>query len=266
MITLKKIDLIITIIIFTIFLSGCQVNKTYDDLNTEFETHLENYREVYEKRIDFFNAISTQVAPAVVIVEANVTPINRIVKGSGVVFSQSETHYHVLTNHHVIYASLSESATYRIQDYLGNFYNASLLYTNSDFDLAILAFPKISRQIRTISFNDEDPEVKENIAIMGYPNIKMMAITMGTVINYDTIVLPQSLSVPINIDFEVMVTYAPVKPGSSGSLVINEDHELVGIVFSAYIPLHKDIAEATFIIPVSQVSTFIQIAIAGGWL
>jgi serine protease Do len=138
--------------------------------------------------------------------------------------------------------------------------------SNPNFDLAILAFPKISRQIQLISFGDEDPQVKESIAIMGYPNIKMMAITMGTVINYDTIELPLTESTMLNIDFEVMVTYAPVKPGSSGSLVINENHQLVGIVFSAYFPPYRDISEATFIIPVSQVLAFISLAKEGEWI
>ena len=245
-------------------LSGCQVNKTYDDLNNEFQNHLDDYHEIYQKRIDFFNVASTTTVQSIVMINVSIKPTNQLIKASGVVFDQSSTHYYVLTNHHVVETKENETATYRIQDYLGNLFNASLVYTDPNYDLAILSFPKISRQIQIITFSEQNPKLKDHIVIMGYPNIHMIAMTMGTVINYGKISLNPDNTSTINISFEVIITYAPVKPGSSGSLVINENHELVGIVFSAHIP--REVSDATFIIPVIKVLEFIASAKAGGWL
>lgn len=256
---LKKYLILLVTILSMLILSSCQEEKTYDDLRDEFQNHLDNNHELYQERLDFFNTASTETIKSIVMISVNVIPTNTTIRASGVIFDEDETYYYVLTNHHVVYVDQNEQGIYRIFDYQGNIYQASLLTSNPSYDLAILRFTKSIKTLKLVEFSEEDAIKDDNIMIMGYPNIRMVAMTMGAIINYDSLDISSINENIIDVQFDVMISYAPVNYGSSGSLVINEMSKLVGIVFSAYIPANSDISEATFIIPLSKVKEFIAL-------
>jgi S1-C subfamily serine protease len=238
-------------------ISGCQEEKTYEDLFLEFQEHLEANHEIYQEHLDFFNTASTQTIKTIVMVSVNIIPTNALIRASGVIFDEDDTYYYVLTNHHVVHVDENEQAIYRVFDYQGNIYQASLVVSDPSYDLAILKFTKALKTLEIITFSENDAIKDDYIMIMGYPNIRMVAMTMGAVVNYDMIDISNINENIIDVKFEIMISYAPVNFGSSGSLVINGQHALVGIVFSAYIPTNDDISEATFIIPLSKVKEFL---------
>lgn len=260
---MKKGLLFLMTMLSLLILSGCQEEKTYEDLRQEFQDHLDSNHELYQERLDIFNHASTETIKSIVLISVNVVPTNTTVRASGVIFDEDETYYYVLTNHHVVYVDQNEQGIYRVFDYQGNIYQASLLISDPSYDLAILRFPKTLKVLKLVEFSETDAVIDDNITIMGYPNIRMVAITMGAVVSYDKLDISNINENIIDVHFDVMISYAPVNYGSSGSLVINELSELVGIVFSAYIPSHSDISEATFIIPLSKVKEFINLFLAG---
>ncbi len=256
---LKKATILLFIFTMFIFMSGCEKQKSYEDLLEEFQNHLDDRQELYQEQFDFFNTASTQTVKTLVMVNVSITPTNQSKRGSGVIFQESATHYFVLTNHHVVHTEPYESATLRVQDYQGNLYNASLIISDPAYDLAIISFPKSFIPLDMIPLSVLDPEKDESMIIMGYPNMRMVSITMGNLVNYSLVNVPNVNETVINIQFEVIMTFAPVYFGSSGSLVINQNFELIGIVFSAFIPSHSNVSEVTLIIPVSKVTEFINL-------
>jgi S1-C subfamily serine protease len=260
---LKRIFTIFIIITSTFLVSGCQEPTTYEDLLVEFQEHLESNHEIYQEHLDFFNTASTETIKTVVMVSVNVIPTNELIRASGVIFNEDETFYYVLTNHHVVHVDENEQAIYRVLDYQGNIYQASLITSDPNYDLAILKFSKSLKVLKIIEFDYEEAVKDDYLMIMGYPNTKMIAMTMGTVIGYDLIPIPHINENDVNVQFDVMITYAPVNYGSSGSLVINENSSLIGIVFTASIPKNDDISEATFIIPLSKVKEFTELHMGG---
>ena len=248
-----------------IILSGCEKQKSYEDLMEEFQDHLDDRHELYAERLDFFNRASTQTIKTLLMVNVTITPTNRSVRASGLIYKETNTHYYVLTNHHVVHVQEGENATYRVQDYQGNLYQATLISSDPAYDLAILVFQKSLIPLEVITFSDTDAIKDDSMIIMGYPNMRMVSITMGNVINYSLINISHINETLININFEVITTFAPVNFGSSGSLVINQDLELIGIVYSAFIPTHAKVSEVTLIIPVSKVKEYLNLNEGGGF-
>ena len=242
-----------------IILSGCEKQKSYEDLMKEFQDHLDDRHELYTERLDFFNTASTQTIKTLVMVNVSITPTNKSVRASGVIYKDTATHYYVLTNHHVVHVQENENATYRVQDYQGNLYQATLISSDPAYDLAILRFSKSLIPLDAITFSETDAIKNDSIIIMGYPNMRMVSITMGNVINYSLINISHINETLIDIKFEVITTFAPVNFGSSGSLVINQNLELIGIVYSAFIPTHAKVSEVTLIIPVSKVMEYLHL-------
>jgi S1-C subfamily serine protease len=76
------------------------------------------------------------------------------------------------------------------------------------------------------------------VTVVGYPQGGLLTVTDGQVIGSTTDPLNENLG-------EVLVTDAPVEPGSSGSAVLNEAGEVVGVVYA------KSAAGQSFIVPVS---------------
>lgn len=242
---------------------GCEKQKSYEDLMKEFQDHLNDRHELYEERLGFFNTASTETIKTLVMVSVTITPTNRSIRASGVIYKETQTHYYVLTNHHVVHVQDNESATYRVQDYQGNLYQATLIASDPAYDLAILSFTKSFISLDVITLSNANALKNDSIIIMGYPNMRMVSITMGNVINYSLINISHINETVIDIQFEVITTYTPVNFGSSGSLVINESFELIGIVYSAYIPSHSEVSRATFIIPILKVLEYIELVQGG---
>jgi S1-C subfamily serine protease len=257
------ISLFFTLLLLT--LSACieieYVN--YEDLLLEYQEYVVEQEEIYQLRIDYFNHIATSTIKSVVQVSMNVTK-GTSMTGSGVIFYEDTNFYYVLTNNHVIYYEDTGIATYSIKDYIGNEYIGTLLFSRSEYDLAILRIRKKPITLNVISISEMLPNKDDQIAIIGYPSFQVNAISLGLVFNYSKESVNNSNVNIINVDFEIMVTTAPVKSGSSGSVVINNEFELVGIVYAGKF-IESDLAIYSFAIPLDKVKEFILLsALFGG--
>ncbi|MBU1094603.1 MAG: serine protease [Firmicutes bacterium] len=256
---MKKVIAIFIIFITSFSISACTVNKTYDDLYLEYSTHLEDNETNYLSTIDFFNHVSSEIIKSVVHVEKEIYGVGSST-GSGVIIKLEGNDYYILTNNHVIYnASTTVNATYTVTDYLGNEYSAYLIDHSEDYDLAILRFTKRTFVLPVIDFADYNPRLGINLSILGYPSYQLNAITMGNVIDYAPIDVASSSYDVINVLFDVLISDAPVKSGSSGSVVINEQFQLVGLVYAGNFLDSSETSEYTFCIPVEKIYEFFQL-------
>jgi S1-C subfamily serine protease len=257
---MKRIFIFLFFIIVSLTLNACIEIEyiDYDDLLLEYQEYVVEKEEIYQLRIDYFNHLSTESIKSVVQVNMNVT-IGTSMTGSGVVFHEDTNNYYVLTNNHVVYYDDSGVAFYTVKDYIGNDYQANLLFSRSEYDLAILRIQKKSIKLNVIPISNELPVIDDEIAVIGYPSFQFNAISLGIVSGYALETINNSNSNIINVDFEIMITSAPVKSGSSGSVAINSNFELVGIIYAGRF-IDSDLAIDSFIIPLDKVKEFILLS------
>ncbi|MDO8120890.1 serine protease [Isoptericola sp. b490] len=138
----------------------------------------------------------------------------------------------VVTNRHVV----SGSALLQVSTYDGRDVEVSGASTASLADLAVL------RTDQELPSHPElagaDPQVGDPVTVVGYPEGGQLTVTTGKVIAATTDPLHQSLG-------EVLVTDAPVEPGSSGSAVLSTDGQVIGVVYA------KNASDQSYIVPVS---------------
>lgn len=256
---MKKILAILLFFILSVSIGACQVEKTYDDLYLEYLTHIENNIENYQSSIEYFNHLSSEVIKSVVLVEKVINASYGSSTGSGIIIKSDEDYYYILTNNHVIYAEETDTATYTISDYRGNEYNATLVENSEDYDLAILRFNKGELLLTPIVLSFENPMVGEKLAVIGYPSYQINAITLGNVIDYAPIDVESASYEIINVLFDVLISDVPVKSGSSGSVVVDSEYQLVGIIYAGNFIDQSDTSEYSFSIPVEKVFEFFQL-------
>jgi len=254
---MKKLLALWVVILFTFTLSSCEGIKTYQDLDLEFTTHLEYYKEDYQSKIDYYNTLSTRTILSVVKIETiRYMPLSSS-SGSGVIFTQDEQHYFILTNNHVIYTENEDRTVFSVFDYQGNKYTASLVASDTSYDLAILRITKGNLVIENLKFASKNPQIGERTAILGYPHEQANAITLGKVLSYQNVNISDPISDVIHVDFDVIVSDTPVKQGSSGSVVVNNQYQLIGILFAGNFSESEDFSTFSFSIPVEKVIEFL---------
>ncbi|MBN2268749.1 MAG: serine protease [Acholeplasmataceae bacterium] len=254
---MKKLFALWVIILFTFTLSSCEGIKTYQDLDLEFTTHLEYYKEDYQSKIDYYNTLSTRTILSVVKIETiNYMPFSSST-GSGVIFTQDDTNYFILTNNHVTYSENEGRTDFSVYDYQGNKYTATLLASDTSYDLAVLKMPKGDLVIENLIFSSKNPMIDERIAILGYPHEQANAITLGKVLSYQNVNISNPISDVIKVDFDVIVSDTPVKQGSSGSVVVNNQFQVIGILFAGNFGESEDFSTFSFSIPVEKVIEFL---------
>lgn len=255
---MKRVLFLLLAVVFLITLSACVEVVTYDELDQEYKTYVSNNRELYSTYMDYFNELSTKTVQSVVQVRKNTIPSLSSGTGTGVIFAVDATYYYVLTNNHVIY-STSPSVTYQIVDYKGGVYNATLYAYDGDYDLAIIRFRKYFNVLPLADFALKNPEPENRIAVIGYPNFQINAIVTGKTEGYQRVnIETNGTSVSINVDFDVMITTASVKSGSSGSPVFDRTFRMVGIIYAGNFSTNSDISVYSFVIPIEKVREFIS--------
>ena len=257
---MKKIIIILYTTLF-IFLLSHQTNGHSIHLANRLDQYdyisVENNASVtspFDSYVDFFNHLSNHVLKSAVMV---FSIGNQPSRGSGVVFLEDDTHYYALTNHHVIYKAPNETKYYRVQDYLGNIYDAEVIHLSPSYDLAVVKFLKTTMVFELIPFAKNNANVSEYVSIIGFPNTQVNAITMGEVTNYRVVEISNTPSEIIDITFSVMEMNAPVKGGSSGSLVVNQSYELIGILYAATLVGSQTFF--SFAIPIEKVIEFLEL-------
>jgi S1-C subfamily serine protease len=254
---MKRIWILFLFVFFLTFLSSCSEVITYDDLDQEYQAYVSSQEDVYTSYIDYFNHLSTNTIQSVVQVRKNVIPSLSSGTGSGVIFHADSIYYYVLTNHHVVY-SVSTNVSYQVLDYKGNLFNATLYATDSAYDLAILRFRKFSNVFPVAGLASINPEVDHRIAVLGYPNFQVNAIVIGQTDGYQRVNIESNgSSVEINVDFDVLVTTASVKSGSSGSPVFDQNFHVVGIIYAGNFATNSNLSVYSFVIPIEKVREFL---------
>lgn len=255
---MKRIWILFLFVFFLTLLSSCSEVITYDDLDQEYQTYVTNQADIYESYIEYFNHLSTETIQSVVQVRKNVVPSLGSGTGSGVIFYADSIYYYVLTNHHVVY-SISSNVSYQVLDYRGNLFNASLFASDPTYDLAVLRFRKFSNVFPIAGLSIQNPETDQRIAVLGYPNFQVNAIVIGETDGYQRVNIESNGTQPeINVDFDVLVTTASVKSGSSGSPVFDDNFHVVGIIYAGNFATNSNLSVYSFVIPILKVREFLS--------
>ena len=253
----KRIFLLLILLLTT--LSSCSLSQDYDSIYSDFDAYITENQEIYNERIDFINHISTDLIKGVVKVKRNSSDKLTVTLGSGLIIDEDSIFYYVLTNNHVVYDKDISHATYTINDYQNNVYNAIYLVGSNDYDLAVLRIRKIPGiKLNFFVFAKEQMEENQPLTTLGYPESQLNALNMGVLLDYGPITIDIPSTV-INIDFDVMKTDAPVKTGSSGSAAINNQYELVGVVFAGNFEGGSNIADFAYLLPLDKVKEFLNL-------
>lgn len=138
----------------------------------------------------------------------------------------------LVTNRHVV----ADSAQLELSTYDGRDVDAEAASTAALADLAV---------VRTVDplpaaplLADADPAVGDPVTVVGYPLGRQLTVTDGRVVG--------AVTDPLNANLgEVLVTDAPVEPGSSGSAALDASGRVIGVVYA------KNSDGLSFVVPVS---------------
>lgn len=125
----------------------------------------------------------------------------------------------LVTNRHVIEGALA----IQVSTYDGREVDVGTAAVATIADLALVR--TVEALPAAVLVAASDPEVGDPISVVGYPSGGPLTTSFGTVLDYT--------DDPLGANVErVFVTDAPVEPGSSGSAVVNEDGNVVGVVYA----------------------------------
>ncbi|WP_246036831.1 MULTISPECIES: S1C family serine protease [Cellulomonas] len=145
----------------------------------------------------------------------------------------------LVTNRHVV----ADSAQLELSTYDGRDVGAEAASTAALADLAV---------VRTVDplpaapvLAEADPAVGDPVTVVGYPLGRQLTVTDGRVVGTVTDPLHENLG-------EVLVTDAPVEPGSSGSAALDASGRVIGVVYA------KNSDGLSFVVPVSTLRTLLS--------
>lgn len=254
----RKLFILVILIGISFGLSSCIQEMTYDDLLLEYQQDIESRQDTYQNYVDIYDHLSNITMQSVVKITNQLSFSAFSSIGSGFIFFEDETSYYVLTNHHVVYNDTAQTATITVTDYLGRDHVASLLALDNTYDLAVLSFPKLLFDIEPLTFSQSALLFEDLVIAMGYPNGQINSMTIGELVDYDQIPVSND-SDEIGVEFDVLITDVPVEPGSSGSVVINENYEVVGIIYAGNFMNSNETSEFSFAIPLEKIFEFFDL-------
>lgn len=165
-------------------------------------------------------------------------------QGSGAVIDISNGFAYVITNYHVVAKKdgyTDQEIT--VEDAWGNIFEAQIYRRSSSsqhaasekYDLALICFqyaPINGKSLCELKMVD-DPRVNDFIITVGSPEGQKNTFTCGKVISYSK--LPEDSATEFSdIPFDVIIHDANITHGSSGSPLLNNRGDLVGINFAGY--------------------------------
>ena len=166
--------------------------------------------------------------------------------GSGFVVTQDG---YIVTNHHVIASATSVTVTM----YDGSEYPATVVGSDSDYDVAVLKINTTGLQPVTLG-SSEDVNVGDTVLAIGNPLGELtFSMSQGIVSCCDR---------AINVDgtpFNMIQVDASINPGNSGGPLMNLYGEVVGIVSAKYSSYSNTAVEGLgFAIPIGDVQAIIK--------
>ncbi|QGQ19573.1 serine protease [Cellulomonas sp. JZ18] len=144
----------------------------------------------------------------------------------------------LVTNRHVV----ADSAQLELSTYDGRDLAAEAASTAALADLAVVRTVDPLPQAPVLA--DADPAVGDPVTVVGYPLGRQLTVTDGRVVATVTDPLHENLG-------EVLVTDAPVEPGSSGSAALDASGRVIGVVYA------KNSLGLSFVVPVSTLRTLL---------
>ena len=181
------------------------------------------------------NAEIKKYKEAVVVIETEES------KGTGFAISEDGT---ILTNEHVVDGN--DKVTVAFPNH--GLYTGNVMEKYPEIDIAVVQVEEVEEALPFLSI-DEHPtfEADEHIYFIGNPLQFTGIANEGTIIDYTNV---KSKELP------VLMLDAPVYRGNSGSPVINEKGDVIGVVFATL--HHKDEGRVGLFIPMHYYVEFSQ--------
>ncbi|MBO3087425.1 S1C family serine protease [Cellulomonas dongxiuzhuiae] len=145
----------------------------------------------------------------------------------------------LVTNRHVV----ADSAELQLSTYDGRDVGAEAASTAGLADLAVVRTVDALPAAPVLA--DADPQVGDAVTVVGYPLGRRLTVTDGSVVGAVTDPLHANLG-------EVLVTDAPVEPGSSGSAALDAQGRVIGVVYA------KNADGMSFLVPVSTLRAMLD--------
>lgn len=173
---------------------------------------------------------------------------------SGVIFKQDGDMYYALTAYHVVKDYLDAEyfiipygaptySEYRQQsdayvlseDYFGQFEKATVILADENYDLAVISF-KSDETLNTLSIEDVNPVYNEKIAVISNPMGERFLITFGTIRSKGCYPFESDDG---SVATKTLKHNAYINEGSSGSVVLNNNMDIVGINIGGTTNIYK---------------------------
>lgn len=258
---MKKIIIFISILFSSVILTSCDfvlgINyeipdyESYKLSNIDFEPYIQTTQSWNDTSLSDVNEkIST----------ANIKIKNRMyysstifspyteVHGSGVIFYETDNYYYALTNQHVVenYENVSNQRIL-VEDYHERIYYG-FVYPNSEdemLDIAIIVFEKKEEKLTVLNLVDGFVEINEHVIVLSNPGDRKNILTNGYVVEYSKVYVYDMNDKIEYKDFDAIIHTALIESGSSGSMLINLDLNIVGINFAGSDDLENPMSFAT---------------------
>lgn len=174
--------------------------------------------------------------------------------GSGVIFYEDSNKYYALTNNHVLYKAGLGKSNYYVTDSMGNQLTASIVKKSSSLDLAVVSFKKeaLSYPLAKIS--------ETNAPIGSYTQAidENFVFTTGKITGYEPAPkLANAFYGESNVKTTVITSDTYVHHGSSGGAFIDENYNVIGIVYASS-QYSNGTFISSYIIPCEEVIKFLK--------
>jgi putative serine protease PepD len=203
-----------------------------------------------ERPIGSVAEIAQRVLPSVVSIEAQSSDGGST--GSGFVIDSSG---YILTNNHVIAASVTSGGDISVRLNDGSSYDAKVVGRDSSYDLAVLKI--IGASLKALQFGDSDKvAVGDSVIAIGSPLGLSGTVTLGIISAKDRAVTAGESSEE-NSFINALQTDAAINPGNSGGPLVDATGAVIG-VNSAIASLGSNFNSQTgsiglgFAIPINQ--------------
>ena len=178
--------------------------------------------------------------------------------GSGVIFLEASGYYYALTNYHVTdFPADAVGATYKTYDVYGNEHEAELLFSDAEYDLAVLRFKVAEQELCVLPLDKTVPEKGEKVIAIGQPKGQFNSLTYGEVYDYSEIASKTDDEELTRVTFEVIWHTAFLNNGSSGGGLLDFDMQLIGVNFASSVDGDNEFKYG-FAIPAVRVLEFLK--------
>ncbi len=180
-------------------------------------------------------------------------------QGSGFVWDKEG---HIVTNNHVV----EDASKIEVTFYDGSTYEAELVGTDADSDLAVIKVEKPADELQPVQLADSTKVQVGQLGIaIGNPFGLENSMTIGiisaigrTMPARDTMTGGPSYSIP-----DVIQTDAPINPGNSGGVLVDDQGQVIGVTYMIESPSRAN-AGIGFVIPASIVGKVVPSLIENG--